>query len=193
MNTCSACNNAFFLQGTSCPACDPSCATCSGTSTNCLSCPPGKVLQGSSCLSACLPKFYPNAGVCSSCHLTCATCTLGNLATQCDNCISGHFLYLGICQNCADTSNPYFISINGQCWDKCGTGKRFTPQALPGLGGYNACDDGNLVNGDGCSSDCRIESNFRCEGGSPTTPDKCFSKIKPTVEVVKVYSNVFQF
>jgi cysteine-rich repeat protein len=86
-----------------------------------------------------------------------------------------------------------FISINGKCWDKCGTGRRFSPQLLPGLGGYNACDDGNLINGDGCSSDCRIESNYRCEGGNSTQADKCYSKIKPSVDVKKVYNNVFQF
>lgn len=60
------------------------------------------------------------------------------------------------------------------------------------MAGYNACDDGNLVNGDGCSSDCRIEKNFRCEGGSDTTKDICYSKIKPVATLHKIYNDKFQ-
>ena len=37
------------------------------------------------------------------------------------------------------------------------------------------CDDGNNVNGDGCSSDCRIEANYHCTGGSPNSKDSCTS------------------
>ena len=34
-------------------------------------------------------------------------------------------------------------------------------------------DDGNIVNGDGCSSGCAIESGWLCSGGSTTTKDTC--------------------
>ena len=27
------------------------------------------------------------------------------------------------------------------------------------------CDDGNSINGDGCSSSCAIEDNYICTGG----------------------------
>lgn len=30
------------------------------------------------------------------------------------------------------------------------------------------CDDGNTVNGDGCSSTCTVEPGFKCEGGNST-------------------------
>ncbi|XDD47053.1 myxococcus cysteine-rich repeat containing protein [Leptospira sp. WS39.C2] len=33
---------------------------------------------------------------------------------------------------------------------------------------YEACDDGNLTNGDGCNNSCRIESGYSCNNSSPT-------------------------
>ena len=35
------------------------------------------------------------------------------------------------------------------------------------------CDDGNLVNGDGCSSECLIEDGYYCENGTLSNPDTC--------------------
>ena len=40
---------------------------------------------------------------------------------------------------------------------ECGDGYRTLPEE---------CDDGNINNGDGCSSTCRIEANFYCKRGS---------------------------
>ena len=34
-------------------------------------------------------------------------------------------------------------------------------------------DDGNFINGDGCSSTCLIEDGWSWSGGTPTTPDIC--------------------
>lgn len=36
------------------------------------------------------------------------------------------------------------------------------------------CDDGNLVDGDGCSSLCSVEVGYRCENGSSTSPSSCY-------------------
>jgi cysteine-rich repeat protein len=47
----------------------------------------------------------------------------------------------------------------------CGDGKVFFQYP---------CDDGNLVNGDGCSSTCTIEPHYTCYGGDNTHPDKCY-------------------
>lgn len=46
----------------------------------------------------------------------------------------------------------------------CGDGKKF------GL----ECDDGNNVDGDGCSLDCKTEPGYTCSGGSPDSRDKCY-------------------
>ena len=35
------------------------------------------------------------------------------------------------------------------------------------------CDDGNDNYGDGCSSDCFIEEDYYCVGGSSTVQDTC--------------------
>ena len=60
-----------------------------------------------------------------------------------------------------------FSCIQGQtlplpwtnCHDICGDGKVF---------GSTQCDDGNLINGDGCSSACIIEDGYSWIDGSPT-------------------------
>jgi cysteine-rich repeat protein len=56
------------------------------------------------------------------------------------------------------------IGSSGACVEICGDSKNF---------GLLECDDGNLVNGDGCSSACEIEADWTCTGGSPTNSDIC--------------------
>lgn len=36
-----------------------------------------------------------------------------------------------------------------------------------------ACDDGNLNDGDGCSSKCITETGYKCFGGSPSSASTC--------------------
>ena len=58
-----------------------------------------------------------------------------------------------------------------ECREICGDGRN--------LGEYD-CDDGNLIGGDGCSSLCRVEEGFKCNGGTPNSPDLqryCLSSI----------------
>lgn len=41
--------------------------------------------------------------------------------------------------------------------------------------GKLACDDGNKINGDGCTFPaCTIETGFNCLGGDATTGDVCY-------------------
>ena len=35
------------------------------------------------------------------------------------------------------------------------------------------CDDQNLVDGDGCSSTCQVESGYTCTGGNTVSRDIC--------------------
>jgi hypothetical protein len=37
----------------------------------------------------------------------------------------------------------------------------------------SGCDDGNNVDGDGCSRDCYVEAGYTCVGGSPDSQDNC--------------------
>ena len=42
-----------------------------------------------------------------------------------------------------------------------------------------ACDDGNLQDGDDCSSNCLVEPSYGCQLGSETTPSVCIYKGNP--------------
>lgn len=53
--------------------------------------------------------------------------------------------------------------VTANCTEICGDGILFN------LG----CDDGNLINGDGCSSTCTVESGWACPGGSSTARSVC--------------------
>ena len=55
-------------------------------------------------------------------------------------------------------------STQQSCQEICGDGFNY---------GQVQCDDGNNINGDGCSSLCTIESGWKCEGGTKLTPDVC--------------------
>eukprot|EP00656_Telonema_subtile_P050312 TRINITY_DN6485_c0_g1_i1.p1 TRINITY_DN6485_c0_g1~~TRINITY_DN6485_c0_g1_i1.p1 ORF type:complete len:1411 (-),score=544.52 TRINITY_DN6485_c0_g1_i1:64-4296(-) len=46
----------------------------------------------------------------------------------------------------------------------CGDGRKV---------GTEACDDGNLLDGDGCSASCAVEPSFSCTAGSPNSASQC--------------------
>jgi cysteine-rich repeat protein len=48
------------------------------------------------------------------------------------------------------------------CVERCGDGLNF---------GMLECDDGNKIDGDGCSSECMVEKDWQCGGGSTTSKD----------------------
>ena len=68
---------------------------------------------------------------------------------------------------------------NGACIEKCGDGIN---------DGLFACDDGNLINGDGCSNLCTIEKDYKCKGGFIGKSDSC--TYVPT-EIVSVITYTF--
>lgn len=53
------------------------------------------------------------------------------------------------------------------CKEICGDGKTVTD--------LFECDDGNNLDGDGCSSICKLEPGFwKCGGGGYSTPHICY-------------------
>ena len=70
------------------------------------------------------------------------------------------------------------LGSSGECVEICGDGLNF---------GLLECDDGNYVDGDGCSSECEIEIDWKCSGGSPTSADNC-----TYVDLIIVALNVTQ-
>ena len=93
---------------------------------------------------------------------------------QCLPCSDG-CLSCQSCYSCTQCRPEYtYNSYSQLCNEVCGDGLRFNL----------ACDDGNNVDGDGCSSDCKIETGYNCMGGSPNSKDTC-SNYRPSVLVLK--------
>jgi cysteine-rich repeat protein len=64
-----------------------------------------------------------------------------------------------LCEN----STFYLDNETHVCLEICGDGVLYTLQ----------CDDGNLLNDDGCNATCFIEEYFTCSGGSTISPSTC--------------------
>lgn len=143
---------------------------------NCCGTKPVYFHQNSTCLRAC-PKDYIQ-----SINKTCSLCSPGYwpVTNQCTNiygCLATKVVNsVVICLVCNMTvkyavSNNTCICSQGymfsedtkSCKEVCGDGNHFDEK----------CDDGNLINGDGCSSTCTLETHFRCTSSSPFEPSKC--------------------
>ncbi|CAI2369382.1 unnamed protein product [Moneuplotes crassus] len=79
-------------------------------------------------------------------------------------CSGGTTMTKSVCTECTqgfyqnDPLNPT------SCVTKCGDGFRV---------GTEICDDNNISDGDGCKSDCTIESGYVCTGGDSANKDTC--------------------
>ena len=121
------------------------------------------------------------SGSCSdnSCQGQCCNCSLsggqplanGQKCTASDQCESG-LCYGGICvacnvaSDCADGQ----ACINRKCVAApvCGNGIRELRES---------CDDGNLVNGDGCSQNCRRENGQECSANPDCESRRCLNGV----------------
>jgi proprotein convertase subtilisin/kexin type 5 len=128
-NVCQ-CNSGLFLNQTQCAHCAamPGCLTCN--IAGCTSCNPifRFTLNNSTNTCQCnVGYFLDSMSICEPC-------------TQfgCVNCLS--------LTNCVQCDASYSYLSGGTCKDICGDGLLYT---LP-------CDDGNTINGDGCSSTCTV-------------------------------------
>lgn len=174
-----------------CVDCSYSCQKCKGSSAfDCLECIPGlfmfKTQDGLICDNRnCQKGFYYDSDkmACSKCSEECEECE----GPKPDQCIGEHCAYSFIkvanptstrtfqCRSCLDIASendkysPNYEDKSDYCDEICGDGFNM---------GIRECDDGNRVDKDGCSSDCRVERNYRCRGGGKTTKDKC-QKILP--------------
>ena len=53
---------------------------------------------------------------------------------------------------------------------------------------FSCSDDGNVLDGDGCSFACAVESGWTCSGGSYNTPDVCADGSQIRYALVPLYS-----
>lgn len=111
------------------------------------------VLLSGAC--TCPQSSYLYKDVCYGCDYTCLTCTSTGQHYNCLSCDSSNYRTLV-------SASPYnytcpcksgFVDIGiAKCAEICGDNMAY----------FDECDDGNSVDGDGCSSTCQIESNFTC-------------------------------
>ena len=93
-------------------------------------------------------------------------------------------------------STPYLEVSSRTCYDVCpipySTDSNYYECTICG-DGYKAsnenCDDGNTVNGDGCSNICQIETNFSCTNNSSNT--SVCSLIAITIDYQSVIKDEF--
>jgi cysteine-rich repeat protein len=156
--SCQSCPNNFNFNGVNCVApfvCPPNSILMSGVCV----CMSGYKRQSSNCVpfdggndeDSCPDNYYW-----SNQQKRCLVCIDG-----CASCSDG--------RTCRVCSTGFNRNSQGRCAEICGDGVRF----------ILACDDGNRINGDGCSSNCRVESGWTCFGGSPNSRDFC-SNSRPT-------------
>ena len=123
--------------------------------------------------------------VCTLCHSSCEECS-GASAGECLTCPNSHtqvVTTLGIFCNSCEEIHPGLIGIKEEprtCTEICGDGRNM---------GILQCDDGNLLDGDGCDSQCRIENGFSCVGGGEDLSDVCVDIIQPNARILSITLN----
>ena len=161
----SACFTGYYVARGVCTSCPLGCNTCS--STGCKICSPELLLVDGQC--TCGTGWYLTSSLtCAQCSAPCIECK--GSPTACTKCLlpEGYFLFNSTCVDCRSipgfdsglgltTANLTGLSKEKRaqkvCKEICGDGL---------LLGQYACDDGNLVDGDGCSHVCEIETGWSC-------------------------------
>jgi len=142
---------------------------CTSEPTSASTCPycldDGTGASTGTCISTCDEATVNSAGCATLCHENCKSC-FGDSANECFACeLTSPTTLAAIDQTyiASDTSCP-----------SCGDSIRTSP--------LETCDDGNVIDGDGCSADCLIIENYYvCSDESATGgPDIC--TIDPSID-----------
>jgi len=128
-------------------------------------CDDGNIVAGDGCAADCLSGLCP-ALTSLSVGTDCYECGDGLVQTpteQCDDsnispadgCGATCLIEPGyVCDNSTTQATNASLSV---CALSCGDGLKYWDHYS------EICDDGNLVDGDGCSSTCQIESLYQCD------------------------------
>ncbi|CAD8059012.1 unnamed protein product [Paramecium sonneborni] len=92
--------------------------------------------------------YFLKDNTCNSCSEKCEECI--NTPNNCIKCSTND------CKQCHNISGFYFDKSLKSCITKCGDNI---------IAGTEQCDDGNLIDFDGCNSKCEIEKKFICNEG----------------------------
>ena len=120
--------------------------------------------------------------VCTSCHFSCLDCS-GKLASNCLKCPKGRILFNNVtgtyCTTCAGIHPGYLGTKEDpeKCSEVCGDSRNM---------GILECDDGNLVSGDGCDENCKVENGYDCKGGGIENPDLCLDIVPPLAVIASI-------
>jgi hypothetical protein len=160
------CNDGFFMDDTTgiCIACHSSCATCTDSTKQCLTCKPGTERDTQTGICGCQPNQFMNTyGQCVNCHPTCKTC-YGSLDTNCLSCKPGGAFLNPANTKCSCDAGKYINNKNGTCGD-CDT----SCVSCIGSGSGNCTKCVSSINGDldvqtycSCSSGLNQVSDQRC-------------------------------
>ncbi|CAD8148406.1 unnamed protein product [Paramecium octaurelia] len=143
------CSNCIMDEGWSCVNQIGKQSICIKCPLNCMDC---KQNQNKLQCLQCQPGYFFYQNGCFQCKSECLEC---NYIDQCTKCTVPTIIPLnGKCSQC-ETEKGYY-EVNGKCQSKCGDYRQTTEEQ---------CDDGNLIDGDGCSSKCTIETGFSCSNG----------------------------
>lgn len=147
-----------------CFPCYKTCRACRDSSAlGCITCIDGYYFNTTAGLCqkiVCSPGYYVNSiSGCVRCSDTYPNSKLCNAYTL-TSCNSGFMLLYDNSTNtniCAPCSNSLLLgyrydSLSNSCIEVCGDNIHYT----------QSCDDGNNLNGDGCSSICNIEQGWDC-------------------------------
>lgn len=189
---CTSCNGGFYLVGNLCVECgskyDGNCSLCTGiactacnsplflaASGSCITCATFgaqcSLCNTTECQNCSTGYFLTAAKSCSSCTSfdpLCSSCTL----TSCTQCSPSYILSAGSCLTCAQKHNPQCTTCNDTHCLTCQQGYQLNTTTFQcftivcGDGAWvessEACDDGNLENGDGCDAYCKVEADYVC-------------------------------
>ena len=133
-----------------CTPCSDNCMTCLNE-TICTLCSTGLMVNNGVCI--CSNSSYLYNGACYGCHYSCLTCTATGQYYNCLSCDPTAYRVSNPVSGTCPCLTGYADTYSSICTEVCGDGVART----------DACDDGNSVSGDGCSSSCTIEKDFTCE------------------------------
>ena len=181
-----------------CENCNHVCKSCVGPgSEDCIVC---NYIEGlvkknkeyiSGCIELCCSKGYFEEiledlrHICTLCHPSCEECS-GTGVGECLTCPNSRkqvVTTLGIFCNSCEEIHPGLIGIKEEprtCTEICGDGRNM---------GILQCDDGNLLDGDGCDSQCRIENGYSCDGGGEDLSDVCVDITQPNARILSITLN----
>lgn len=80
------------------------------------------------------------------------------------------------CVYCSNVTGYQVSQVNNDCSEICGDGIVI----------YYQCDDGNTVSGDGCSSNCLIESGWKCSSINRST-SACILTTSINMSLASIY------